>query len=87
MVKIGGNSCSWRKTYQFETSLEAVKELWPELDVGPIFKHNPVQNIWTQPNSWKFLPDPTQPIIDTRQLKNYLMIGTTNHTLPVYVDK
>jgi len=34
-------------------------------------KPNPthVQNFWTQPNLRKLLPDPTQPNIDTRQLK------------------
>jgi len=28
-------------------------------------KPNPTQNFWTQPNTQKSSPDPTQPIIDT----------------------
>jgi len=44
-------------------------------------KPNPTQSCWTQPNPRKLLPDPTQPIIVTQQLKNYTIIGyTTNHT-------
>jgi len=45
-----------------------------ELDMGQFFepKPNPTQNFRTQPNPWKWLPDPTEPIIDTLQLKQEL---------------
>jgi len=40
-----------------------------ELDMGQFFKPNPTQNLCTQPNPWKLLPDLSQSIIDTRPFK------------------
>jgi len=47
--------------------------MYAELDMDPFFSNptqaNPTQNLWTQPDTRKFLPDPTESIIYTRQLK------------------
>jgi len=41
-----------------------------ELNMGRFLKRNRTQHFCNQPNPRKFLPDPPQPISDTRQFKN-----------------
>jgi len=43
---------------------------WNPTEPSPIFLHP------TQHNPWQLLPDPTEPITDTWQLKSYLITGT-----------
>jgi len=48
-----------------------------------VYFSKPNAEFLDQPNPQKLLPDPIQPITNTRQFKNYLIIGlgTANHTV------
>ena len=60
--------------------------VWSKLDVDLFFRTQsyPTQIFGLNPTQpTEVLPDPSKPIIDTQQLKHYVVIGTTNHTLSI----